>query len=67
MGTARQVSTSVVEWVTVDRAAERVGITRQSIYAMVKRHTWVLGRQYVKRGRRLFVNMPEVYAWIAQG
>ena len=53
-------------WVTVEKAAELLGLTRQAIYARVKRREWREGREYVKRGQRLFINMPAVYAWIAQ-
>ncbi|MBS0584445.1 MAG: hypothetical protein JSS42_15225 [Proteobacteria bacterium] len=52
-------------WVTVEKAAEITGITRQGIYARIKRREWREGREYVKRGQRLFINIPAIYAWIA--
>jgi len=53
-------------WVTVEKAADLLGLTRQAIYARIKRREWRLGKEYVKRGHRVFINLPEVYAWIAQ-
>jgi len=53
-------------WVTIERAAELLGLTRQAIYARIKRREWREGTQYKKRGNRVFINMPEVYAWIEQ-
>lgn len=53
-------------WVTVEKAAELLGLTRQAIYARIKRREWQQGREYKKCGQRLFVNMPAVYAWIEQ-
>lgn len=51
-------------WVTAEKAAELLGFTRQAIYARIKRREWREGREYKKRGQRLFINMPAVYAWI---
>lgn len=51
-------------WVTVEKASELLGLTRQAIYARIKRREWREGAQYKKCGHRVFVNMPEVYAWI---
>lgn len=53
-------------WVTIEKAADLLGLTRQAIYARIKRREWREGAEYVKRGQRVFVNMPAVYAWIAQ-
>lgn len=53
-------------WVTAEKAAELLGFTRQAIYARIKRREWQEGREYRKRGQRLFINMPAVYAWIEQ-
>lgn len=53
-------------WVTVEKAAELLGLTRQAIYARIKRREWRKDREYKKVRGRLFVNMPAVYAWIEQ-
>lgn len=53
-------------WVTIEKAADLLGLTRQAIYARIKRREWREGSEYVKRGQRVFINMPAVYAWIAQ-
>ena len=55
-----------IVWVTIEKASDLLGLTRQAIYARIKRREWRLGQEYVKRGHRVFVNMPAVYAWIAQ-
>jgi hypothetical protein len=60
------VDVSNLLWVTVEKAADIIGITRQAIYARIKRCEWREGREYVKRGQRLFINLPAVYSWIAQ-
>tara|TARA_R110000787_G_scaffold162309_7_gene275666 strand:- start:2047 stop:2250 length:204 start_codon:yes stop_codon:yes gene_type:complete len=54
-------------WVTIEKAAELLGLTRQAIYARIKRREWREGVEYSKRGHRVFINMPAVYAWITQG
>lgn len=53
-------------WVTVEKAADLLGLTRQAIYARIKRREWREGREYKKCKQRLFINMPAVYAWIEQ-
>jgi hypothetical protein len=52
-------------WVTVEKASDLLGLSRQAIYARIKRREWRLGKEYVKRGQRVFINMPAVYSWIA--
>lgn len=54
-------------WVTIEKAAEMLGLTRQAIYARIKRREWREGSEYKKRGHRVFINMPAIYEWIAQG
>ncbi|MGH8460620.1 MAG: excisionase [Stenotrophobium sp.] len=53
-------------WVTIEKASELLGLTRQAIYARIKRREWREGSEYQKRGHRVFINMPAVYAWIEQ-
>ena len=53
-------------WVSSRKAAELLGLTRQAIYARIKRREWREGFEYKKRGHLVFVNMPAVYQWIAQ-
>jgi hypothetical protein len=52
--------------VTVEKAAELLGLTKQAIYARIKRREWREGTHWFKRGARLFINMPAIYAWIEQ-
>lgn len=66
MRTTNSPELVVVIWVTIKRAAELLGLTPQAIYARIKRRDWLEGTQYKKRGNRVFINMPEVYAWIEQ-
>ncbi len=53
-------------WVTIEKASELLGLTRQAIYARIKRREWRNGFEYKKLGNRVFINMPAIYAWIAQ-
>lgn len=66
MGTSAPASIAGFVWVTIEKAAELLGLTRQAIYARIKRREWREGTEYAKRGHRVFINMPAVYAWIAQ-
>ena len=53
-------------WVTIKKAAELIGFTRQAIYARIKRREWREGFEYKKRGKTVFINMPAIYKWIEQ-
>lgn len=53
-------------WVTIEKAADILGLTRQAIYARIKRRQWRQGIEYQKRGNRVFINVQAVYAWIEQ-
>lgn len=66
MGKENPPGLTGIIWVTIEKASELLGLTRQAIYARIKRREWREGSEYVKRGQRVFINMPAVYAWIAQ-
>lgn len=66
MGKENSPGLTGIIWVTIEKASELLGLTRQAIYARIKRREWREGSEYVKRGQRVFINMPAVYAWIAQ-
>ena len=53
-------------WVSVVAASELLGLSRQAIYARIKRRDWRENEQYKKCKGSLFINMPGVYAWIEQ-
>ena len=56
--------TVLLKWVTAEKAAEILGITRQAIYARVKKLQWKAGEHFIKKGGRLWINVQAVYAWI---
>lgn len=66
MGNTNTPGLTGIIWVTIEKAAELLGLTRQAIYARIKRREWREGSEYKKRGHRVFINMPAVYQWIAQ-
>lgn len=66
MGNATTAGFPGIIWVTIEKAAELLGLTRQAIYARIKRREWSEGAHYKKRGHRVFINMPAIYAWIEQ-
>lgn len=55
-----------MRWVTVEKAAEILGLTRQAIYARIKRREWQQGTHWIKKGARLFIDLLAIYAWIEQ-
>lgn len=56
----------MVKWVTVEKASELLGLTKQAIYARIKRREWVQRTHWVKKRGRLFLDMPAIYTWIEQ-
>lgn len=64
--TKKAFPATLCEWVANKKAAELLGLTTQAIYAKIKRRDWREGAEYKKRGSRLFINLPAVYAWIEQ-
>lgn len=55
---------SVGRWVTVEKLSELTGLTREAIWAYCKKGKLRLGFHYVKKGRRLHINLDRYYQWV---
>ena len=51
-------------WVTVEKASEETGLTREAIWAYRKKGQIQPGVHWVKKGRRLFIDMNGFYRWL---
>ena len=51
-------------WVTVEKASEETGLTREAIWAYRKKGKIRLGEHFVKKGRRIFIDMNGFYRWL---
>ncbi|MCH9693882.1 MAG: helix-turn-helix domain-containing protein [Gammaproteobacteria bacterium] len=51
-------------WVTVEKASAETGLTREAIWAYRKKGQIRLGEHFVKKGRRIFIDMNEFYRWL---
>jgi len=51
-------------WVTVEKASEETGLSREAIWAYKKKGFIRHGEHWVKKGRRIFIDMIGFYKWL---
>ena len=51
-------------WVTVEKVSAETGLTREAIWADRKNGRIRPGEHFVKKGRRLFIDMNGFYRWL---
>ena len=51
-------------WVTVEKLSQETGLTREAIWAYRKKGQIVQGKHWVKKGRRLFIDMNGFNRWL---
>lgn len=51
-------------WVTVEKAASETGLSREAIWAYKKKGQLRQGDHWVKKGRRIFIDMAGLYRWL---
>ncbi len=54
-------------FVCINVAAALIGLTEKAIRNRIQRAQWIEGRQYVRRGGRIFVDMKGYEKWVMQG
>ena len=55
-----------VRFVRTDKFEELTGITKMAVYAYIKQGKWEEGIQYVRKGRRMFIDLFEVDKWVGE-
>lgn len=65
----RPVLLAPSRFVTVELAAQLIGLTPKAIERKIERGVWLLGKHYRKADGRLFIDMKEIERWVekAQG
>lgn len=52
-------------FVTIDLAEALTGVTASAIRTKITRGVWIEGRQYVKRGGRVYIDLKGYERWVA--
>ena len=51
-------------WVTVEKLSEHTGLTREAIWAYKKKGLIQRGKHWIKKGRRLFIDLHGFNQWL---
>ncbi len=54
-------------FVCINVAATLTGMSEDAIRARIKRSQWLEGRQYIRRGKRVFIDLRGYEKWVMQG
>ncbi len=56
-----------IKWVRLDKFCQVTGFTPKSVYALVRNGRWMISKHFIKRGRRLYINIVEYERWVERG
>ncbi len=55
-----------IKWIRADAYCRYTGDTKHAIYARCQRGEWLLGNHYIKRSRKIWINIEAVNQWLSK-